>query len=68
MVAVLKSLHYLSLIKPLSFREKKMMEKARELVVSEIAQVSSMPAAQIEKKIASILSTCFKDVKVGLDV
>ncbi|MHB8054543.1 MAG: CarD family transcriptional regulator [Candidatus Aminicenantales bacterium] len=68
MVAVLKSLYYLSLLKPLSFREKKMMEKARELVVSEIALASSMPTAQIERKIATTLSACYKDVKVGLDV
>ncbi|MBN1939824.1 MAG: hypothetical protein JW843_09575 [Candidatus Aminicenantes bacterium] len=67
MVAVLKSLYYLSLLKPLSFREKKMMEKAKELVVSEIAMASSMSTAQIERKITSTLSACFKDVKVGLD-
>lgn len=67
MVAVLKSLYYLSLLKPLSFREKKMMEKAKELVVSEIAMASSMSTAQIERKISSMLSACFKDVKVGLD-
>jgi CarD family transcriptional regulator len=67
MVSVLKSLYYLSLLKPLSFREKKMMEKARELVVSEIAMASSMPTASIERKIAATLSACFKDVKVGLD-
>jgi CarD family transcriptional regulator len=67
MVAVLKSLYYLSLSKPLSFREKKMMEKAKELVVSEIAMASSMSTTQIERKITSTLSACFKDVKVGLD-
>ena len=67
MVAVLKSLYYLSLLKPLSFREKKMMEKARDLVVSEIAMASSLPTAQIEKKISTTLSACFKDVKVGLE-
>jgi len=68
MVAVLKSLYYLSLIKPLSFREKKMMEKAKELIVSEISVASSMSAIQIERKIVSTLSSCFKDVKPGLDV
>ncbi len=67
MVSVLKSLYYLSRLKPLSFREKKMMEKAKELVVSEIAMASSMSTAQIERKITSTLSACFKDVKVGLD-
>jgi len=68
MVAVLKSLYYLSLIKPLSFREKKMMEKAKELIVSEIAVASSMTASQIERKIITTLSSCFKDVKPGFDV
>jgi len=68
MVAVLKSLYYLSLIKPLSFREKKMMEKAKELIVSEIAVASSMPVPQIERKIVSTLASCFKDVKASLDI
>ena len=68
MVAVLKSLYYLSLIKPLSFREKKMMEKAKELVVTEISEASSLPSTQIERKIIHTLSACFKDVKSGLDI
>jgi len=68
MVAVLKSLFYLSLIKPLSFREKKMMEKAKELVVTEISVASSLPSEQIERKIFHTLSHCFKDVKAGLDI
>lgn len=68
MVAVLKSLYYLSLIKPLSFREKKMMEKAKELVVSEISEASSLPSTQIERKIIHTLSACFKDVKSALDI
>ena len=65
---VLKSLHYLSLIKPLSFREKKMMEKAKELIVAEISVASSMPIPQIERKIIATLSSCFKDVKASLDI
>jgi len=68
MVAVLKSLYYLSLLKPLSFREKKMMEKAKDLIVAEIAVASSMSASQIERKIFSTLSACYKNVKPGLDV
>ncbi len=68
MVAVLKSLYYLSLIKPLSFREKKMMEKAKELVVTEISEASSLPTTQIERKIIHTLSNCFKDVKASLDI
>jgi CarD family transcriptional regulator len=67
MVAVLKSLYYLSLLKPLSFREKKMMEKARELIISEISAASSLSTTQIERKITLTLASCFKDVKPGLE-
>jgi CarD family transcriptional regulator len=67
MVAVLKSLYYLSLLKPLSFREKKMMEKAKELIIAEIAAASSLTSPQIERKIEQTLSSCFKDVKPGLE-
>jgi CarD family transcriptional regulator len=37
---VLKTLTYLNQLKPLSFRERQMMEKARYLIVSEVAVVS----------------------------
>jgi CarD family transcriptional regulator len=67
MVAVLKSLYYLSLIKPLSFREKKMMEKAKELIIAEIGAASSLATPQIERKIEQTLASCFKDVKPGLE-
>ncbi len=60
---VLKSLYYLNLIKPLSFREKKMMEKAKELIVSEISEASDDPRSKIEEKISISLARCFKDVK-----
>lgn len=68
LVSVLKSLYYLSLIKTLSFREKKMMEKARELVVSEISEVSSLSFSEIEQKVNKTLSLCFKNVKPSLDI
>ncbi len=48
MVVVLKSLYYLNMIKPLSFREKKMMEKAKDLIVIEISEVSEVPVDLIE--------------------
>lgn len=63
MALVLKSLYYLSLSKPLSFREKKMMEKARELIVSEISEASDEPCSRIEQKVEGTLSRCFKGVK-----
>ena len=58
---VLKSLFYLQLIKPLSFREKKMMEKAKELVVTEISEVSCSPFKEIEIQVLEMLSNCFED-------
>jgi CarD family transcriptional regulator len=63
MALVLKSLYYLSRIKPLSFREKKMMEKAKELIVSEISEASDLNTSQIEHKVFETLSRCFKDAK-----
>lgn len=67
MASVLKTLTYLSLIKPLSFREKKMLEKAKELLVAEISEVSSLPLSKIEQKISHTLSLCFKDVKPDIE-
>lgn len=64
---VLKSLYYLNLIKPLSFREKKMMEKAKELIVTEVSEVSSHTVDEIEQMIAASLTSCFKDVVSGVD-
>jgi CarD family transcriptional regulator len=64
---VLKSLFYLNLLKPLSFREKKMMEKALELVVMEISEVSEAPLQDIEKKILDSLTVCFKDIESRVD-
>ncbi len=67
MVLVLKSLYYLQLIKPLSFREKKMMERAKELIVTEISEVSSSPFKEIEKRVLDMLSFCFKDQSTQVD-
>ena len=67
MALVLKSLFYLNLIKPLSFREKKMMEKVKELIVSEISEVSSTSNSAIEQKVMETLSLCFKDIYSRLD-
>lgn len=67
MALVLKSLYYLNLVKPLSFREKKMMEKAKNLIVSEISEVSSLPTLDIERKVLQNLGLCFEDVQSRLD-
>ena len=63
MATVLKSLYFLSLHKPLSFREKKMMEKAKELIVSEISEAAAAPCSKVEEKVLGTLSRCFKAAK-----
>jgi CarD family transcriptional regulator len=67
MALVLKSLYYLQLIKPLSFREKKMMEKAKELIVTEISEVSCSPFEEIEIQVLEMLSSCFEDCPSHVD-
>jgi CarD family transcriptional regulator len=66
-VHVLKSLFYLNLIKPLSFREKKMMEKALDLTATEVSEVSSLPFQAIEERLLAKLNSCYKDVMVRAD-
>ena len=53
---VLKTLTYLNQLKPLSFREKRMLEKARQLIISELATVGGVAEAKIEPKVDSALS------------
>jgi CarD family transcriptional regulator len=67
MALVLKSLYYLNLVKPLSFREKKMMEKAKNLIVSEISVVSSLPNEEIEDKVMHSLFQCFQNISARVD-
>lgn len=67
MAFVLKCLYYLNLIKPLSFREKKMMEKAKHLIVSEMSEVTSIPCSEIEEKVLENLSLCFEDIQSRID-
>jgi CarD family transcriptional regulator len=55
---VLKSLIALHQAKPLSFREKKMLERARYLLVSEIAMSRSCEEAKIEELLTLALSKC----------
>ena len=57
-VDVLKSLNYLSQSKNLSFREKRMLDRAKFLVVSEISEVTSETAESIEEKVHKALDRC----------
>jgi CarD family transcriptional regulator len=55
---VLKSLTFLSKSKSLSFREKRMLDRARFLVVSEISEVMRESAASIEGRVDRALERC----------
>ena len=54
-VEVLKSLSYLSRSKNLSFREKRMLDRAKFLVVSEIAEVTREDLPAVEGKVEEAL-------------
>ncbi|HMK31079.1 MAG TPA: CarD family transcriptional regulator [Terriglobales bacterium] len=54
--AVLKGLLLLSQTKPLSFREKKMLERARYLLVSEMAMAKNWDEPQIEQLLSKALA------------
>jgi len=57
-VDVLKSLTSLSKSKNLSFREKRMLDRARFLVVSEISEVVSENAQAVEDRVDKALERC----------
>lgn len=54
--AVLKSLLLLGQGKPLSFREKKMLDRARYLLVSELAMAKNCEEIQVEEMLGKALS------------
>ena len=54
--AVLKSLLVLNQTKPLSFREKKMLERARYLLVSELALAKNLHEDEVEELLNKALS------------
>lgn len=55
---VLKSLIALHQAKPLSFREKKMLERARYLLVSELAMARNCEESQVEELLTVALAKC----------
>jgi CarD family transcriptional regulator len=58
-VEVLKSLTFLSKSKSLSFREKRMLDRAKFLVVSEITEVLAEKTPAVEEKVDKALERCF---------
>jgi CarD family transcriptional regulator len=56
---VLKSLTFLARSKSLSFREKRMLDRARFLVVSEISEVIRQSSETVEGRVTQALERCF---------
>jgi CarD family transcriptional regulator len=56
---VLKGLTFLARKKSLSFREKRMLDRAKFLLVSEIAEVEGKPQAVVEERVEKALSKTF---------
>jgi CarD family transcriptional regulator len=56
---VLKSLTFLAKSKSLSFREKRMLDRAKFLIISEVSEVMRETAAAIEGRVDVALERCF---------
>lgn len=61
---VLKSLTVLAEIKPLSYRERKMLDRARFLLISELAEAGSKAADRVEAEIDAALGDSVRGAKV----
>jgi CarD family transcriptional regulator len=59
MADVLKSLTFLSKSKSLSFREKRMLDRAKALIISEISEVMREKALEVEQRVDTALEKCF---------
>jgi CarD family transcriptional regulator len=56
---VLKSLTFLAKSKSLSFREKRMLDRAKFLIISEVSEVMRETALEIEGRVERALERCF---------
>jgi CarD family transcriptional regulator len=59
MADVLKSLTFLSKSKSLSFREKRMLDRAKALIISEVSEVMRLKALEVEEQVDRALEKCF---------
>jgi CarD family transcriptional regulator len=60
---VFKSLSHLAMQKTLSYRERRMLDKAKYLIVSEIAEVERLTVEQVEARIDRAVSRGIKQVR-----
>ena len=65
---VLKGLTFLSRKKALSFREKRMLDRAKFLIVSEIAEVEGKSLASVEERVDKALAKTFSVAVVAKPV
>src|SRR5437773_5269036 len=56
---VLKNLTFLAKSKSLSFREKRMLDRAKFLIISEVSEVMRQKAPEVETKVDQALEKCF---------
>jgi CarD family transcriptional regulator len=59
MADVLKSLTFLAKSKSLSFREKRMLDRAKSLIISEISEVMRLTVNEVEGQVEKALEHCF---------
>jgi CarD family transcriptional regulator len=59
MADVLKSLTFLAKSKSLSFREKRMLDRAKSLIISEVSEVMRQTVAEVEDRVEKALERCF---------
>jgi CarD family transcriptional regulator len=64
---VLKSLTMLNEIKPLSYRERKMLDRARFLLVSELSEAGGKTPEDVDSQIDTSLENCIKGVKSKIE-
>ena len=64
---VLKSLTVLNEVKPLSYRERRMLDRARFLLVTELAEAAGKETTEIEAKIDGALAESLGDIKSKLE-
>lgn len=62
---VFKNLVYLSRVKPLSFREKRMLDRARFLLISELSTVMNITEMEIEDRIEKAVTKACSKVPVA---
>jgi CarD family transcriptional regulator len=60
---VLKSLTILNEVKPLSYRERKMLDRARFLLISELAEAGGKKSDEVETQIDAALTEGMKEMK-----